>query len=138
MFFIFQDDYNTSPQLDYAAATANESYVPGELLKIASGKVTKAAGTDAPVYLSNGVLSNAKDGDQLQVIRLHRNHKLKTTLSAAGTSLVVGNKVTIGTDGLQATATTTGGVLEIVDIIDSAAGGEVIVRVATADEEGDT
>ncbi len=129
-FSIHQDDLNTSPQLDYIQATAAESYVPGELLKIsAAGTATKAAGTDAPTYLCNKSLASAKAGDLLQVIRIQKNHKLKTTLSAAGTALKVGEKVTVSADGLQATATTASGVLEIVEIVDSAVGGAVIVRV---------
>lgn len=135
MFFIYQDDFNTTPQLDYVTATAAESYVPGELLKLSSGKATKASGTDEPVYMSNGILSNAAEGDLLQVIRLHKNHKLKTTLSAAGTSLKAGDKVTISADGLQATATTTGGVLEVVELIGTEIGDAVIVRVADKEAE---
>lgn len=129
-FSIHQDDLNTSPQLDYIQATAAESYVPGELLKIsAAGTATKAAGTDTPTYLCNKNLASAKEGDLLQVIRIQKSHKLKTTLSAAGTALKVGEKVTVSADGLQATATTASGVLEIVEIVDSAMGGAVIVRV---------
>lgn len=128
MFGIYQDDFNTSPQLDYVKATAAESYVPGELLKLTDGKATKASGTDDPLYISNGVLSNAAEGDLLQVIRLHSNHKLKTELSADGASLKAGDKVTIETDGLRATATT-GGTLEIAEIMETAVGGKIIVRV---------
>lgn len=128
MFLIYQDDFNTSPQLDYVKATAAESYVPGELLKLTNGAATKASGTDDPLYISNGVLSPAAEGDLLQVIRLHGNHKLKTTLSADGASLKAGDKVTISSDGLQATATT-GGTLEIAEIMDTDVGGAIIVRV---------
>ncbi len=137
-FELYQDDLNTSPQLTYVDATAEETYVPGELLKIsAAGTATKASGTDAPVYLCN-TRKTAAAGDQIQVIRLQRTHKLRTTLSAAGTSLKVGNKVTIGADGLEATATTTGGTLELVTIIDSGKGGSVIVRVQDADAPSGT
>lgn len=128
-FELYQDDLNTSPTLCYVTATAAESYVPGELLKIgAAGTATKASGTDAPVYLCQ-CRKTAASGDQIPVIRLHKTHKLKTTLSAAGAALLAGNKVTISADGLQATATTASGVLEIVELMGTAVGDEVIVRI---------
>lgn len=128
-FELYQDDINTSPQLTYVTATAAESYVPGELLKVsAAGTATKAGGTDAPVYLCQ-CAKTAAAGDQIAVIRLHKSHRLKTTLSAAGAELKNGNKVTISADGLQATATTASGVLEIVEMAGKAIGDEIIVRI---------
>lgn len=128
-FELYQDDINTSPQLTYVTATAAESYVPGELLKIgADGTATKAGGTDAPVYLCQ-CAKTAAAGDQIAVIRLHKSHKLKTTLSADGAALKTGDKVTASDDGLQATATTASGVLEIVELMGTAVGDEIIVRI---------
>lgn len=129
-FELYQDDYNTSPQLTYVKATASETYALGELLKIGeAGTATKASATDAPAYICHCDKASAAAGDMLQVIRVQKNHKYKTTLSAAGTALKVGNKVTISADGMQATATTTGGTLEIVELLDTAVGGEIIVRM---------
>ena len=127
-FMIKQDDFYTTPQVEYVEATAAESYEVGELLKLATGKATKASGTDVPVYVCNCKMTAAA-GDQLQVIRLHKNHKLETTLQASGSLLKAGDKVTIHTDGLQVTATTSSGVLEVVQVIDPAAGGKIIVRI---------
>lgn len=128
-FELFQDDLNTSPTICYVTATAAESYVPGELLKVsAAGTATKAGGTDAPVYLCQ-CRKTAEAGEQIPVIRLLKSHRLKTTLSAAGAELKNGNKVTISADGLQATATTASGVLEIVELMGKAIGDEVIVRI---------
>lgn len=42
--------------------------------------------------------------------------------------LNIGDKVTLHTDGLQVTATTTSGVAEIVNLIETAVGGKVIVK----------
>ena len=128
-FELYQDDLNTTPQLTYVKATAAETYAPGELLKISNGTATKASGTDAPVYLCHCAKEKAEEGALLQVIRLQKNHKLKTTLAAAGTALTAGQKVTIHTDGAQATATTAIGVLEIVDMLGTAIGDTIIVRV---------
>lgn len=129
-FEFYQDDMNTSPQLTYVKATENEAYTPGELLKIGSaGTATKASGTDAPQYVCHQINGKAAEGDLLQVVRIQKNHKYKTTLAAAGTALVVGQKVTIHTDGAQATATTTGGVLEIVEMMGTTVGSEIIVRI---------
>lgn len=127
-FTIYQDDIFTSPQVEYVEATAAEKYEVGELLKVTAGKATKASGTDVPTHVCN-CKKIAAEGDQVQVIRLHKTHRLKTTLSAAGTALHSGDKVTIHTDGCQVTATTASGVLEVVRVIDSAVGGEIIVKI---------
>ena len=52
----------------------------------------------------------------------------ETISSAAFTSIKQGQKVTLATDGMKVTATTTDGVAEVVDIADTAAGGKVYVR----------
>mgnify|MGYP001537613265 FL=1 len=52
----------------------------------------------------------------------------ETTFSAAATSIKVGDKVTIHTDGLQVNATTTGGVAEVVWMEGTASGAKVRVR----------
>lgn len=116
-----------APEIIQVLATANESYVVGEALKLASGKATKAAGTDVPEYIS-AEKKTAASGDSLSVYLVEHNQEYETELTAAGT-LVPGTKVTISSDGLGVTATTTSGVAEVVDADGATVGSKVRVRL---------
>ena len=96
----------------------------------ASGQLAIATGTTAPSYISMFDAETAvAAGTEIPVVRVNKRTIYKTTLSASGTSLKIGNKVTLhASDGMRVTATTADGVAEIVDIIDSGSGGEVCVR----------
>lgn len=106
-------------------ATAGESYVPGEALKLASGKATKCTGAATPAYICQSKLDGAADGDVVLVSLVNAQQELEAPLEVAGTSLKIGNKVTVGTDGLSVTATTTDGVFLITQILGTAAGDKV-------------
>ncbi len=117
-----------SPVTMELPTTASESYSVGETLKIASGALTKASGTDVPEYISCAKYSAPSSGQKkLQVVKINKDQIYRVPLQAAGTSLAVGNKVTIHTDGLQVTATTTSGVATILDIEGTAVGDYVKV-----------
>ncbi len=94
------------------------------------GRLAKAGGTTAPTYVSmiqaEGALTA---GDIIPVVRVTDGIVFETTLSAAGTSLKIGDKVTLTADGMQVTATTTDGVAEIVYMDGTAAGSMVRVRL---------
>lgn len=95
------------------------------------GNLAVAAGTTKPAYISMCERETALTaGEVIPVMRVYDDIIYETTLSAAGTSLKLGDKVTIATGGEQVTATTTDGVAEIVAIEDSALGGKVRVRFA--------
>lgn len=101
----------------------------GMALTMASGKLAICAGANKPAYVSvieKDVACEA--GELIPVVRVEDGMIFTTTLSAAGTSLVPGVKVTIAAGGMQATATTTDGVAEVVEIVDPAVGGEIRVR----------
>ena len=97
-------------------------------LTVTDGKLAKATATVKPTYISmyQGTVAS---GDRIPVLRVLPDTRFKTQLSAAGTALKVGDKVTIDTTGMLATATTTSGVLEIVQLIGTAIGDDVIVRI---------
>lgn len=121
-----------APDMIWKPTTTSETYKVGETLKVSSaGKLTKASGTDVPVYVSLAdyvaPASNAKD---IPVVEINAGQIYRVPLQAAGTSLKVGDKVTIHTDGLQVTATTTSGVAEIVKINGIAVGDTVEVHLA--------
>ena len=107
--------------IEYIEGTAAEAIAVGEVLKLSSGKLTKASGTDVPEFVALG----AGTGVVIPVKRIYEDEVYQTTLSASGTSLNIGDKVTIHTDGAQATATTTSGVFELTEILNSASGGKV-------------
>ena len=120
-----------APDMIWMPATTSETYKVGETLKIASGTLTKCTGTVAPKYvcLADYVApsSNAKN---IPVVEVNPGQLYRVPLQASGASLAVGDKVTIYTDGLQVTATTTNGVAEIVKIEGTAVGDKVIVHLA--------
>lgn len=110
----------------FLIATKGESYVPGEALMIGTaGTATKCSGTSVPQYICQTTLSNAEENAQICATVVNAMQELEVPLSAAGTALKVGNKVTIGTDGLTVTATTTDGVFTITQILGTAVGDKV-------------
>jgi hypothetical protein len=107
-------------------ATAGESYVPGEALVIgAAGTVTKCTGANVPQFICQSKKENAVAGDVISVTLVNEQQMLEAPLSVAGTSLKVGNKVTVGTDGVSVTATTESGVFLITEILGTAIGDKV-------------
>ena len=120
-----------SPDVIYKPTTASETYKVGETLKLSSGKVTKASGTDEPVYVSQADYEAPATGmKDIPVVEINPGQIFRAPLQASGASLVVGDKVTIHTDGLQVTATTTSGVAEILKIEGTAVGDYVQVHLA--------
>lgn len=104
--------------VEYIIGTTSEAITVGELLKLSSGKLTKASGTDVPEFVSLG----SGNGTIIPVKRIYEDEVYQAPLSASGTSLNVGDKVTIGSDGKTATATTTSGVFMITEMLGTASG----------------
>lgn len=103
----------------------------GMALAMSSGHLVKATGTTAPTYISMTDATVATDGDLVPVVRVDSGIIFETTNTAAMSSVGIGAKVTLHTDGLQVTATTTSGVAEIVSkdaAADAGSGGVVRVR----------
>ena len=98
----------------------------GTALVLSSGKLAKCTGTSQPDYISmyDGTVAS---GDIIPVIKVTENTRFLTTFAAAATSIKVGDRVTIHTDGEQVTATTTSGVAEVSEMRGTASGSEVIV-----------
>ncbi len=118
-----------SPTTIVLPTTASETYKVGELLKLASGKLTKASGTDTPAFVSQAdYVAPAAGNKGIQVTQINHDQWWIAPLQASGASLKVGDKVTVHTDGLQVTATTTNGVAEIIEIDGTAVGDTVKVR----------
>ena len=109
-------------------ATNGTTYKHGCLVAFgASGTASAVSGTAVPEFVYTGKDTTAKTGDKLAVIPVLPEYEWETTLSAAGTTLVPGNKVT--TTGEQATATTTSGVFQLLTA-GGASGAKVAGRFA--------
>ena len=121
MFKIQRKGSAATEAVEYYTGTTSEAIAIGEVLKLSSGKLTKASGTDVPEFVALG----AGNGTIIPVKRLYEDEVYQTTLSASGSSLNIGDKVTIASDGLRVTATTSSGVFEITEILSSAEGGKV-------------
>lgn len=101
----------------------------GLALVQSSGKLAVASGTTKPTYICMCEKSAAvAAGTIIPVIRVEPDMVFETVSSASMASINLGDKVTIASDGLRVTATTTSGVAEVVAIEDTASGGKVRVR----------
>ena len=128
MFRIHSTNDGRVPPIEYLPAGAITPKV-GMALYQNGGNLALASGTTKPTYISMCERETALTaGEVIPVIRVEDGMIFGTELSAAGTSLKLGSKVTIATDGLHVTATTTDGVAEIVSMHGTAIGDEVLVR----------
>lgn len=104
----------------------------GMALTQTSGNLAIATGTTKPTYISMVDKSAAcTAGDIIPVIRVDSGIIFETTNQASLSGVTKGQKVTLHTDGLQVTATTSSGVAEIIDCdakASSGTGGTVYVR----------
>lgn len=127
-FKIYSTDDNRVPGIEYLPASAITPKV-GMALTQSGGQLALASGTTAPTYLSMCEKDSAcTAGDIIPVIRVNRDMIFETTFAAAATSIKLGDKVTLHTDGEQVTATTTNGVAEVVYMDGTASGSMCRVR----------
>lgn len=130
MFIPYKTDDGRVPAWEYLPASAITPKV-GMALTMTSGQLAKASGTTKPTYISMVEKETAcTAGDIIPVVRVDADMILETTFSAAATSVVPGAKVTVATDGLQVTGTTTDGIAEVVELDGTTAGSKVRVRFA--------
>ena len=129
MFLPYKVDGSCKPQsLDYLPAGAITPKV-GLALYQSSGLLALASGTNKPTYICMTEGPTLTSGDVIPVLRVTEDRVFETEFSASGTSINLGAKVTIATDGLRVTATTTSGVAEVVAKEGTGATGDkVLVR----------
>lgn len=127
-FKIHKIDDNRVCGIEYLPCAAITPKV-GLALYQSGGNLTTATGTTAPTYISMCEKDSAcTAGEIIPVIRVNKDMVFETTFSAAATSIKIGSKVTINTDGAQVTATTTDGVAEVVYMDGTASGSMCRVR----------
>ena len=128
MFRIHSVDDGRNVPIEYLPVSAMTPKF-GTAMAMSSGKLALATGATRPQYISMVEKDAAcTDGDIIPVIRVDSDIIFETTAQAALTSVNLGDKVTIHTDGAQVTATTASGVAEVVYMDGSAAGSMVRVR----------
>lgn len=118
------------PEPVFFEAAAGEAIAIGEALVLSDGKLTKCAATTAPKYIAMGqVGANATDR-RVAVCRAGADQVYEVPVTAVPTALKAGDKVTLHTDGMQVTATTTGGVITVESLNGATvAGDSIIVRI---------
>ena len=127
-FKIHNIDDGRIPGIEYLPCGAITPKV-GMALVMSAGNLAIAAGENAPTYISMCEKDSAcTAGDIIPVIRVNKDMVFETTFSTAATSIKLGNKVTLHTDGLQVTATTEKGVAEVVYMDGTASGSMCRVR----------
>lgn len=127
-FLIHSVDDNRVLGLEYLPCSAITPKV-GMAMVQTGGNLALASGTTAPTYISMCERKEAcTAGELIPVVRVQKDIIFGVPAQAAMTSVKLGDKVTIYTDGLQVTATTTSGVAEVVGMEDTAAGSTVFVR----------
>lgn len=115
--YLYTDDGHVPPHEYLPCDDFSGGPTWGLALALSSGLLVKATGTTAPTYISMVEAGAAvTEGDLIPVIRVTPDIIFETELSAAGTSLKPGAKVTIASDALRVTATTTDGVAELVSL----------------------
>lgn len=114
------------PPFEYLPASAMTVEL-GMALDFTGGNLTKASATAVPKYFSL-TSKVCQAGDIIPVQKLEHGVDYETTASAAIADTLVGAKVTIATDGLRVTATTEGGVAQIVSVGGNKTGDKIVVR----------
>lgn len=115
MFKVYNANVADTEVLMYLPGKDLETFAMGEALTYSAQGLTKCAATDRPQYICRG--PKTLDG-LLPVAPVMESTRYEVPYQAKPT---VGQKVTLHTDGLQITATTTGGVF-LVESVDATPG----------------
>lgn len=127
-FKIHSTDNGHVPCIEYLPAGAITPKVGMALIQ-SGGNLAVATGANAPTYISMCERESAcTAGDLIPVIRVDKGTIYETSFAAAATSIKLGAKVTLHTDGMQVTATTASGVAEVVYMDGAASGSMCRVR----------
>jgi len=121
------DDGHVAPFMELPCSAITPKN--GMAMVLSEGKLAIASGTAKPEFICVEEHANAVTaGDLVTVVRVEADTDYETVFSAAATGRVPGEKVTIASDGLRVTGTSTNGVAEIVYAEGTASGDTVVVR----------
>lgn len=118
------------PPWEYLPATGSTAPEIGLACVLSSGKLVKASGTTKPTYICMRHEDAAVTaGTLIPVIAVQPDIIFEVPNQASLSGVNIGQAVTIHTDGLQITATTSSGVATIVDKVDgSGTGNPTLVK----------
>lgn len=101
----------------------------GMAMVLSGGVLAAASGTTKPTHICVEEHETAvASGTMIHTIQVEPDITFGVPLSAEGTALKVGDKVTIGADGMTVTATTTSGVAQIEKICGTGVDDTVHIR----------
>ena len=113
-FKLFSTRDGASPPYEYYLMTDSEAVTIGEALVQTSGRLTKCGADATPEFIAvNTQAAEATAVTPVPVIRVTEMQEWSNTSNATVADTLVGNKVTLHTDGLVVTATTSSGVFLI-------------------------
>ena len=122
MFKVYKRDLADVEPVEYLPAAEGAGLLLGMAAKLSGGKLAKAGATEKPTHI---VMGPARSDGLVPAVRVQPTTVFETTSPAAIST--AGTAVTLHTDGLQVTATATGGVF-LVEQAENAAGGRVLGR----------
>lgn len=107
------DGFTQCPE--YLLLTDNEAATIGEAFVVTSGRLTKCGATATPEFIAlKTQAAEASSVTALPVLRVTEEMQFSVKSMATVAASLVGNKVTLHTDGLLITGTTSSGVATIV------------------------
>lgn len=118
------------PEPEYLEVASGEAVQYGEALSLSGGKLTKCGATTAPAYIAMRDVAAADENRVCPVCRVESNQVYDVPCTASPASLKPGDKVTLHTDGMQVTNTTTSGVVTVISNNGGTKAGDIItVRI---------
>lgn len=107
--------HGETPAFDHRyLMTDNEGCTLGEALVLSSGRLTKCGATTTPQFIAQKTIAAAASSTEyVPLIPVVPHQEFETTFTGDGSSLVVGDLVTINSDGLNVTATEASGVFTL-------------------------
>ena len=118
--FVRDEGGSFVPEIKQMPSTASVTYKNGDALVLSGGGLAKAGATAKPQYIcAEDYVAPATGQKNISVYPVLEGFEFDTTFAADGSSIKVGDKVTIHTDSAQVTATTTSGVFTVLEKLGS-------------------
>lgn len=116
-----------APIIKTLPSKASTTYKVGDALILSGGVLVKATGGTKPEYIcACNYTAPATGMEPIAVYLITPGMEWDTTFAVAGTSVNVGDVVTIHTDSAQVTATTTGGAAKVIKKYGTGEAGEAV------------
>lgn len=113
-FILVKHDIDTQFPMEYILLTDNEASTYGEALVLTSGKLTKCGATATPEFIAlRTQTAESTSITPIPVLRVQEEQQFEVKSMATVAATAGGAKVTLHTDGLLITATTSSGVFYV-------------------------